>query len=90
LALGLLPAMKEWSAREGKTLKRCITLSTFSLLTSCLFDLYCPVEIKVIKVSVCLTAADNSVTKNIEFCFAPSETIVGLVEKKTKSHLSQV
>ena len=32
LASGLLPAMKEWAAREGITLKRHIMLSTFSLL----------------------------------------------------------
>ena len=42
--------MKVWAAREGQTLKRRVMLSTYPS-TLLLFDLYCPVEIRVVKVS---------------------------------------
>ena len=42
--------MKEWAAREGQTLKRCVMLSTFSLLLH--FHLTCTARwIEVVKVS---------------------------------------
>ena len=46
-----MPAMKEWVAKEGQTLKRRVMLSTFSLSTLLSLDLYCPVEIEAVKVS---------------------------------------